>query len=83
MKVLSAVIGGVIGAVLAILFLANMGAQWYTAQSEFQSPTEFEETYGTIYLAVIVGCTVLGYIIGRVIGSRVERNATGSDASFD
>ena len=82
MKVLFAVIGGAIGAVAAVFFFANLGADWYTSRSEFQSPTEYEETYGTIYLLVIGGCLVLGYIIGRVIGGRFDRRSSGVDTSF-
>lgn len=75
MKVLFAVIGGVIGGAAALFLFANMGADWYTAQSEFQSPTEHGETHGTIYLAIIAASTVVGYIIGRIIGARVEQSS--------
>lgn len=81
MKVLIAIVGAFVGAVLAVLFFSNFGAVWYTGDAEFQSPDEFEETYSTIYLAVLVASTMVGYLIGRVIGGRIDaRTSDGDDA---
>ena len=76
MKVLIAIIGAFVGAAAAVLFFANFGATWYTGDAEFQSPDEFEETYSTIYIAVLVASTMFGYIVGRVIGGQIESRSS-------
>jgi cell division protein FtsX len=83
MKVLIGIVGAFAAAAAAALFYGKWIAAWYTSRSEFQSPDEFEETYGTVYLAVIFISLVVGYIIGRYFGAKIDRQTRGQDNFVD
>ncbi|MEL7544474.1 MAG: hypothetical protein AAGJ70_11945 [Pseudomonadota bacterium] len=73
MKPIIGLAGGLIGAIIGAYFLAQAGAVWYTGESEFQSPDEFEETYSLVYFSVIAGAALTGYLIARIAAGKLIR----------
>jgi len=83
MKVLIGIMGAFAAAAAAALFYGKWIASWYTSHSEFQSPDEFEETHGTVYLAVIFTSLIAGYLVGRYFGAKIDRQTRGRDNFVD
>ena len=73
MRYVYAMIGAIVLALLATVFLGMPVANWVVNQYEFDSP----DTVADLHSAAFMGCNlvalIVGWVIGWVIGGRLVR----------
>ena len=75
MRYVYAMIGGIIVALLATLFVSVPVANWVVNQYEFDSPDTVADLHSAVFMGSNLVALLFGWTIGWIAGGRLVRRA--------